>query len=216
MLRAIAPYLAFGFMSLVGWTSRLRVRGGEHRLSLRERGQHFIYALWHNRQVFFTYSHRGERASVMVSRSRDGEMIVKVMELSRIRASRGSSSRDSRAAIRDMMQLVREGWDLGITPDGPKGPVYEAKSGTPFLARKLGIPILPITNAMSNRLTLKSWDKFIVPLPFSRAVVRSGAPIEVGPDDDLEAKAAELKASLDRITEEAEREVTPEGWRAAA
>lgn len=215
MLRPLIPYLAYYFLGFVGWTSRLRIVDQKHRDRLREKGERFIYAVWHNRQAFVTCSHRHDNTSVMVSRSRDGQIVAKVMELSGLRASRGSSSRGAGAAIREMIKLVSEGWDIGFTPDGPKGPVNEAKAGIFLLARKLKIPILPMTTALSNRLILKSWDSYNIPMPFSRAVVRYGAPITVGPDDDLKAKAAELKVTLDKITAAADREVTSAGWLAA-
>lgn len=208
MLRGLIPYLAYGYVSLVGLTTRIKTSGTEHRDALRANGKHFIYAFWHQRQVFFTYSHRGERASVLVSRSKDGELIAQTMRLSRIGACRGSSSRGGVAATREMLEVVAQGLDLGITPDGPKGPARQIKHGVLFLAQKTGLPILPITNALSHKLEVrKSWDRFQFPLPFGRAVVRYAAPITVGPDDDLQAKAAELKASLDAITLQAEAEL---------
>ena len=122
-----------------------------------------------------------------------------------VKAVRGSSSRGAAAAVRSLMTALEAGFDLGITPDGPKGPAREIKGGVMFLAQKLGVPILPISSAQSNRLVFaKSWDRFHLPLPFGRAVVVYGEPILVGPDDDLRLKAAELKSSLDAITREAE------------
>lgn len=208
LLRGLLPYLAYAYLSLVGLTTRVRTIGSEHRGGLRKRGARFIYAFWHQRQAFFTWTHRGDGAAVLVSRSRDGELIARTMRLSRIGALRGSSSRGAAEALREMMEEAGKGVDLGITPDGPRGPAREVKPGVLYLAQKLGIPILPLTNALSRKLILpRSWDRFQVPLPFGRAVLRYGAPIRVGPGDDLAAKAVELKSALDRITEEADREV---------
>jgi len=207
LLRTLAPYLAFGYISLVGWTSRLRWSGLEH---LRQAGQKskrgFIYAFWHQRQVMFTYTHRQVGVNVLVSRSRDGGIIAEVMRLFGIPAVRGSSSRGSMSATRELVSLLEKGDVVGITPDGPKGPAREVKPGVLYLAQQSGCPILPITNASSRRLVLqKAWDRFNVPLPFSRIFVSHGRPVWISPEDDLRAKAAELKAELDRITEEADR-----------
>jgi len=205
VLRALVPYLAYAYVTLVGLTTRLTVVRGGIRDDLRARDRRFIYAFWHQRQVFFTWTHRGERAAVLVSRSKDGEMISETMRLSRIGAVRGSSSRGGASAVREMLDAMRAGLDVGITPDGPKGPARQVKEGVMFLAQKLGAPILPIANALSNKLVLdKAWDDFHVPLPFGRAVVAYGEPIEVGPQDDLKAKTAQLKAALDRLTAEAD------------
>ncbi len=209
MLRSLAPYLATAYLSFVKWTTRLRVIAEEHPQALRRKGQRFILAFWHNRQVFFTTTHRGQGFSVLVSLSRDGGIIAKIMELSRIPAVRGSTSRGGDAALRSMISVLERGSDLAISPDGPKGPVYEIKPGVLFLAQKLGIPVVPITNALSCKLILKrSWDKFQVPLPFGRAVVSYGEPIWVKPEDDLIAKAAQIKRSLDNISREAEAELS--------
>lgn len=207
MLRALVPYLAYLYISLVGLTTRLKIRGQEHRAALRSHGQRFIYAFWHQRQVFFTYSHRHEAVSVLVSRSRDGEMIARTMKLSGIDSSRGSSTRGGMAAARELVDAVAAGLDIGITPDGPKGPARQVKPGVLFLAQKLGIPILPLTNALSHRLQFNSWDRFQVPLPFGRAALVYGEPIWIKAGDDLQAKAEELRAALDEITLEADREV---------
>ncbi|MDD5304563.1 MAG: lysophospholipid acyltransferase family protein [Elusimicrobia bacterium] len=206
VLRFLVPYLGYLFSTFIKLTTKLTVVHGERRERLRAADRRFIYAFWHQRQVFFTVSHRGDKMAVLVSRSVDGEMISEtIRRCCGVTAIRGSSTRGASDAVRQMITVLRSGLDLGITPDGPKGPKCEVKEGVMYLARKLGVPILPVTNASSNRLVLKkTWDQFQIPMPFGRSVVVYGEPIEVGPDDDLKAKAAELKRALDAITAEAE------------
>jgi lysophospholipid acyltransferase (LPLAT)-like uncharacterized protein len=205
VLRRVVPYLAYAYVTFVGLTTRLTTVRGGIQAGMKAKNRRFIYAFWHQRQVYFTWAHRGVGAAVLVSRSKDGEMIAETMRLSDIGAVRGSSSRGGAAAVRQLMEVLQSGLDIGITPDGPKGPAREVKDGVIFLAQKLGAPIVPVTNALSRKLEFKkAWDRFQVPLPFGRAVVAYGEPIEVGAGDDVAAKAAELKASLDRITAEAE------------
>lgn len=208
-MRALAPYLAYAYVSLVGLTTRLTTRNDAVPRGLHAQGRRFIYAFWHQRQVYFTWTHRGVGASVLVSRSKDGDIIAETMRLSDIGAVRGSSSRGGVAATLELVNALKSGLDIGITPDGPKGPAREVKDGVLFMARSMKAPIVPITNALSNRFQVeKAWDKFQFPLPFGRAVVVYGEPIEVRDGDDLKAKAAELKAALDRITAEADAEVS--------
>ena len=206
-VRALVPYLGYLFSTFIKLTTKLTIVRGEIRERLRARNQRFIYAFWHQRQVFFTVSHRGDKMSVLISKSADGEMISRTIKLCcDVDSVRGSTSRGASDAVRGMIKALRSGLDLGITPDGPKGPKEEIKEGVMYLAQKLNIPILPITNAQSNRVVLKkTWDQFQIPMPFGRSVVVYGEPIEVGPADDLKAKAAELKKALDAITAEAER-----------
>jgi lysophospholipid acyltransferase (LPLAT)-like uncharacterized protein len=207
VVRLLVPYLAYLYIYLVGLTSRISWRGLDELKAARRIKGRVIFAFWHQRQVFFTWSHRGFPAAVLVSRSQDGEMIARTMALFGLRTCRGSSSRGGAAAIRGMLAALQAGLDIGISPDGPKGPAREIKGAILHLAQTTGSPIVPITNSVSRRLEFsKSWDAFQVPLPFSRVVVRHGPPITVGAADDLEAKGRELKSVLDRITEEADRE----------
>ena len=203
-LRAAVPYAAYGFVSLVGLTARLSVEGEEHLEAARSGGA-FIYAFWHQRQVFFTWTHRDVGATVLVSRSKDGELIARTMELSRIASARGSSSRGGVAATKELLDLLASGRSVGITPDGPKGPAREVKPGVLALARLSGAPILPLSCATSRRIVLeKSWDKFHVPLPFSRAAVVHAPLLKVGAGDSDETAARELKARLDAATARAD------------
>lgn len=206
LVRYLVPYLGYLFSTFIKLTTSLTIVHGELRERLRDKNQRFIYAFWHQRQVFFTVSHRGDKMSVLISKSVDGEMIAETIRICcGVTAVRGSTSRGASDAVRGMITALRSGLDLGITPDGPKGPKEEIKEGVMYLAQKLGVPILPITNASSNRLILKkTWDQFHIPMPFGRSVVVYGEPINVGPLDDVKLKAAELKASLDAITLEAE------------
>lgn len=204
-MRGILPFIAYAYVTLVGLTTSTRTINAKTRDGMRRDGRRFIYAFWHQRQVFFTWTHRGAGAAVLVSRSKDGDIISKTMKLSRIGSVRGSSSRGGVAALYEMISNAQNGVDLGITPDGPKGPAREIKDGVLYLAQKLNAPIVPITNALSHRWQFdRAWDRFQVPLPFGRAVVVYGDPIEVNADSDLEAKARELKNSLDKITAEAD------------
>jgi lysophospholipid acyltransferase (LPLAT)-like uncharacterized protein len=207
-LRFFAPYFAYLYVSVVGLTSRVRWLGAEHLAAARRVKGPVVYAFWHQRQIFFTWTHRGAHLKVLVSRSADGEIIAQAMRLSRIDACRGSSSRGAATAARELLEALTEGFDVAVTCDGPKGPAREVKAGILYLAQKTGLPIIPIASATSRRLELaRAWDRFHIPLPFSRAVVVHGAAVFVGPQDDLASKAKELKAALDLVHEQADREV---------
>lgn len=202
MLRRLAAYLAYAYVAFVGWATRTAVVRGENRNRLRGRDQRFIYALWHQRQVFAVWAHRRGGAAALVSRSADGELAARILILLGIGVVRGSSSRGGASALRELLKARR---DLAITPDGPRGPAREVKEGILFLARKLEIPILPLSIGLSRKLVFKkSWDEFWLPLPFGRAAVVYGEPLAVGPDDDLKVKAAELKAALLRLDAQAD------------
>lgn len=207
---AIAARTAYLYLTFVGKTSRIRWVGEEHVRDLEARGSNYIWAFWHGRQVFLTFSHRDRKGCCMVSRSRDGEIMARLMALSRMGAARGSTSRGGAWATRELLALAEQGCHPAFTPDGPRGPARQVQPGVLYLAKKLGIPILPLASATSRRIILRGWDEYHVPLPFSRAAVVTGAPLyvrEAGPQE-----AHKLKEAIDRVTEEADRLAVPRPW----
>lgn len=204
LIAAAAPRLAYGYLRLVGLTSRIEWRDREIPESFARRGQPIAYAFWHGRQVFFTVSHRGYKAAIMVSRSKDGDIIAEVMRLSGLRAVRGSSSRGGVAALKELIDVIKEGYITATTPDGPRGPFHEVQPGILLLARESGVPIIPIANGMRRKLVFRGWDEYFFPLPFNHVVITHGKPIYVRPEDSFDEKAKELKAALDDVTRRAD------------
>ncbi|OGS04451.1 MAG: hypothetical protein A3G41_09085 [Elusimicrobia bacterium RIFCSPLOWO2_12_FULL_59_9] len=204
LLSALAPKLAYGYLKCVAWTTSIRWLDVETVAALEAEGKNFLYAFWHGRQVFFTISHRKQRAAIMVSQSRDGDIIAEVMRLSGLRAVRGSSSRGGAGALKEMMRCIRSGLHLGISPDGPRGPLKQVQPGALYLAQRLHIPIVPISNGLKRSLVVGTWDEFHIPLPFNRAAIAHGKPIYVAPSDSIEEKSKELQASLNEADRRAD------------
>src|SRR6185295_4716039 len=121
--------VAAWFIRLLRATVRLRHHGDE-RLREWERGeQRFILAFWHRHLLLMPYAYRGRRISVLVSQSRDGELIARTIARLGIDASRGSTSRGGMAGMRSLLRRAAQGYDIAFTPDGPKGPVGEVQPG---------------------------------------------------------------------------------------
>jgi lysophospholipid acyltransferase (LPLAT)-like uncharacterized protein len=202
--RAIA-FAAVVVVRLLRVSVRLR-HHGDGELRRRERaGQRVIIAFWHRHLLLMRYAYRGERISILISRHRDGELIARVMESFGLGTTRGSSTRGGVAAVRALLRRVREGYDLAVTPDGPRGPVGEVKLGVIQLAALSGVPIQPVALAASRCRRLASWDRFLVPLPFCRVEMVYGEMLSVPRGADLEATAGELARRLDGAEAEAER-----------
>jgi lysophospholipid acyltransferase (LPLAT)-like uncharacterized protein len=140
-----------------------------------------------------------------VSRSRDGELIARTVARLGIDSSRGSTTRGGAAGLRELLRKAREGYDLAFTPDGPKGPVSEVQPGVILAAAATGLPIQPVALAASRARRLRSWDRFLVPLPFSTVHFVYGEPLDVARRGDPAEAAAELKRRLDAAEAEAER-----------
>ncbi len=145
---------------------------------------------------------------MMISKSRDGERIARVARHFGIDSIRGSSSRDGLRAIGELVRVVRNGGNGGITPDGPRGPKYQVQAGVLLAAKKSGAPILPVSINFERKKIFASWDRFRFPYPFARTVLVFGPPFFVPPDaqgERLERLKEELERAIMAVTEEADR-----------
>jgi lysophospholipid acyltransferase (LPLAT)-like uncharacterized protein len=159
---------------------------------------------------------RKQHIAVMVSRSFDGEYIARIIERLGFVAVRGSSSRGGAGALLGMKSVLESGESVAFTIDGPRGPKYVAKPGTVTLSRISGHAMGTFYVALSNAWVLRTWDEFMIPKPFSKALVRLGRKILVPPDADeaqLSDYHAQLQTSLDRVTAFAEENVGRVGSR---
>lgn len=166
-----------------------------------------IYVFWHRCVFTATWHFRDREIAVMTSQSFDGEYIARIIEKFGYSAVRGSSSRGAVRALLGMHRVIDAGRTVAFTIDGPRGPRYVAKPGPVLLARNTGVPIMCFHIALEDPWTLPSWDLFMVPKPFSRALVRVSRLIEVPADADSPALTrfhGELQATLDRAREFAE------------
>lgn len=146
----------------------------------------------------------------MVSRSFDGEYIARIIEKLGFAAVRGSSSRGGAGAVLGMKSVLETGESVAFTIDGPRGPKYVAKPGPVALAKATGLPMAAFYVALSNAWILNSWDEFMIPKPFSAALVRLSRKMPVPPDADevqMREHHAQLQSSLERVTRFAEENV---------
>ena len=166
--------------------------------------QRFLLAFWHRHLLLMRYAYRGRRMSVLVSRSKDGELIARVMSHLGIGTSRGSSSRGGSAGLRDMLRAARSGSDIAITPDGPRGPLREVQPGVVLLAAAAGLPLVPVAVAVSRARELGSWDRMPVPLPGSRVEIVYGEPLRLPRDAAVEEWAPRIRSALLAVEARAE------------
>jgi len=193
----------YALIRLIGATVRFRVEGDEHLLEATREGRLPIYTCWHDRVFLATYFFRRRRIVVMTSQSFDGEYIARFIQRFGFGAARGSSTRGGVGALVEMARLVREGCPAGFLIDGPRGPRHEAKMGAVLLSKKTGQPVLPFSVNCERFWEMKSWDRFQIPRPFTRAVVHIAAPIYVASDADAAAlarKRDELQRTLDELS----------------
>ena len=200
--------MAASFIRALRATVRLRYHGAEGVRGWEQEGRHFILAFWHRHLLLMPYGYRGRRISVLVSQSRDGELIAKTVARLGIDSSRGSTTRGGMAGMRALLRKAGEGYDLAFTPDGPKGPASAVQPGVILAAAATGLPIQPVALAASRCRRLRSWDRFVVPLPGAAVHFVYGEPLAVprrGEPDEALAAAAELGQRLNACEAEAER-----------
>jgi lysophospholipid acyltransferase (LPLAT)-like uncharacterized protein len=156
-----------------------------------------IIAFWHDQLLLMVQGYRGPGAKILISASKDGELIARTMHHFGQGAVRGSSNRGGRQAFKALLELAREPVDLVITPDGPKGPRHEVKEGVVQLARISGRPVIPMAFAASRGFRFASWDRFLLPYPWSRGIYSFGAPLVFAKDEKPDSFRLRLQAALE-------------------
>lgn len=183
-LAAAAAYICLRSMAC---TLRLRLEDPERHLATAQKQGPVILLFWHNRlalalpayRQLFMRPHPARRGAALISASQDGALLARVVNHHGVEAVRGSSSRRGAQAMRELVGYARRGYDLAITPDGPRGPKYEIQEGALMLAQLTGLPILPMSARISSKKVFRSWDAFQLPLPFARCDIRVAEAIHV-------------------------------------
>lgn len=191
----------------IGSTLRFLVTAEEGSLSDGVSSPPGIYCFWHRAVIPATYRFRGRQIAVMTSRSFDGEYIARIIQKLGFRPVRGSSSRHAVGALLGMRKELDEGHPVAFTIDGPRGPIYVAKPGPVLLAKKTGHKIVCFHIAVERAWILNSWDKMMVPKPFSRAAIYVSTSLAIPPDatgKDMEGFHRQMQAMLERCRREAE------------
>jgi lysophospholipid acyltransferase (LPLAT)-like uncharacterized protein len=207
LLTVVAPYLISGALRLLSKTVRVRFANAEELFACWERGEQVIVAFWHDRVVMMPIAYRGRGLCIMNSQHRDGEIATRALARWGIRSVRGSATRGGALGFMQLVNAFRDGYDLAVVPDGPRGPRHVAKAGVIHLARATGAPVFPVSYAATGRRRLRSWDRLLIPLPFSSILFVAGEPLAVPrhmADDEIEAKREALEARLNEITRTAE------------
>ncbi len=199
----IAANLINGYVRLCGLLTKYTVEGLGTSVEESAKNQ-VIFAFWHNRQGFLLYPYRKhKKMCVLVSLSKDGEYIARALPKFNMVATRGSTTHGGAMAFRGLIAKAKEGYSLALTPDGPRGPVYQASQGVLALARKTGLPIVPVGVYATHKFAVNSWDKFQVILPFGKCAVVLGKPIKVNKEDNLKELSKDLTLRIQDATSKA-------------
>jgi lysophospholipid acyltransferase (LPLAT)-like uncharacterized protein len=194
----LASFLGPILLLIYGFTWRIKWEGTDNLVEAKKTTGKILYAFWHSRLLGLCYAHRFQQVGIMVSKSFDGEWISRLVSKIGYRPYRGSASRDGAPGLLEMMKDLPEG-DLALTVDGPRGPAEKVKLGVISLAAKAGVPIVPITILAKRAWRLKTWDRFMIPKPFSTITVLRGPRIEVPRDvgkDDFDYYKQKIEEAI--------------------
>jgi len=198
--RALGWLVANG-MRLLTATLRYRINGGRGPAKLPD--EPVIFALWHNRlslcmkvyENFVRPHHQHDHLAALISASKDGAFLAAILQNFGVEPVRGSSSRRGSQALLELASWAERGYDLAVTPDGPRGPCYAVQEGVIALAQVTGLAIIPYSCQVDWKIRVKSWDRFQIPLPFSHCEMTFGEPIRV-PRQATDAERAQLGEQL--------------------
>jgi len=198
-------FIAWVVLSL--WSRSLRVRFVNRDIVDRfaSQGRCVIYAFWHGSVFLLPYPNRDSGIVIMVSESRDGEIAAAMLRHFGLEVVSGSSKRRGDRGLLGLVRAMQKGKSVAITLDGPRGPLHEAKEGAIFLAARMQAPIIPVATGAKHCWILQTWDKFLIPKPFTEGAVLYGEPIEVNgtSQEEIDLKRRELESSLLRLSGEA-------------
>lgn len=197
MRTQLLTWTASILLKLLGGTLRWRFTD-EADYMQRDASKPLLVGVWHNRILvlplcFEWFCRRSRRLNILTSASKDGELLSKLVSRFGMESVRGSSSKKSVVALRLLQKRLEEGSDIAITPDGPRGPVYEMNPGLIYLAAKSGVPVMAIRVDYERFWELRSWDKFRIPKPFSRVHICFQQPVLIHDGDPSLLESQRLK-----------------------
>lgn len=167
-----------------------------------------IFVFWHGRLLVLSYSHRNRRIQVLASEHPDGDLMGRTIQWLGFGHLKGSSSRGGARALRELAAVLKGGFDVGLTIDGPRGPRGIMQQGAVELSRMTGSVIVPVSNSARPRRLFSSWDRFQLPGLFSRVIISYGEPLLVPADADTgerERLKSMLEERLNLLTTEQDR-----------
>ena len=208
LVLAVVPRIVWALLWVVGKTWRFEVIAPEGVIPVLE-GQRpgpEIYCFWHQCVLPCTMYFRAARAVILISQSFDGELITRILKMFGYEAVRGSSSRGASEGLLGLNRVIESGHTAIFTADGPRGPIYQTKMGPIKLAQTTGAPIGAFHLEPKWALTLRSWDRFLVPMPFTRICVSwaqwTRVPADL-PAEQLPSKREELNAAMEQARQRA-------------
>jgi len=202
--KKIAPAGLAAFIKIVCGTLRISEHPGDFSQIHGEKSQPFIVVCWHSRLIFTGWYFSFYPSCAMISRHSDGELAALTVEKLGVKSARGSTTRGGSSALKGLVRMLRGGLNAGLTPDGPKGPARSLQDGVVALGQLSQRPVIPVSFSARRSRRLKSWDRCMIPLPFSETAFVFGDPIYVPRKMDDHTRSEfriRIEKELNRVTD---------------
>jgi lysophospholipid acyltransferase (LPLAT)-like uncharacterized protein len=194
------------FVRLLAMTWRIRTHGAEVVAALRAARQPIVFTAWHGQMLPLVWQHRRQGVAVLISEHRDGAIIAGIATALGFRTVRGSTYRGAERALVGLVRELRDGHDVAVTPDGPRGPAGHFAPGALIAAQRAGAPIVSVGVGVTRAWRLKSWDGFLIPKPFARVTIAyDTATIEGATAREAAAEAPRFQKLLETTSQRAAR-----------
>lgn len=217
VLAAVAPPLLYAVLWLLSRTLRVDVEGLEGVRERWSRGARVVMTFWHGRQLLVAIAFPEipqARPCIMVSHHRDGEIATEMLRRWGVATVRGSTTRGAVSGLRALLKAHRDGHDITMAPDGPRGPRCVVKPGIVHVAKSMSGELFPVGAAGSRVWRLRNWDRMIIPKPFSRLLLLVGDPVPVPREasaEDVADACVAVERALNELSDEAERRMQAVG-----
>lgn len=197
LLLNLAPPTAALLVRLIYLTQRVEILGLDGLQPAWAGGERFVFCFWHDQLLQMIKGYRGPGIRILISASKDGELITRVMRCFGHDAVRGSSSRGGRAAVRQMLQAAQQPFDYAFTPDGPRGPRHVMKPGVAQVALAMHRSVVPVSLVCSRGHRFRSWDRFLMPYPFCRVVYLFGPPLAAEENESVDSFTGRVQNAIE-------------------
>jgi len=208
ILRFAGNYLLYGSISLLCRTLNFNIKNYNQVSEFHKNKKNYVLAFWHGTMLAPWYMHRNKNFAALVSKSKDGSLLERVLKPWNYSVIRGSSHTGGSIALGILIDFAKNEKSIAITPDGPRGPAYKMKAGAVVTAKRAGIPLVLLGVAYSKKRELGSWDKFQIPKAFSKVNLIYSDPVYIDPDlsyEDTSGILEECECKLNMLQKEANK-----------
>ncbi len=205
-LRFIGNYFLFNVVNVLCKTLRITFVNKNVIDELDKNNKKYVLAFWHGSMLVPWYLGRNKKFAALISKSRDGDLLARILKGWKYEVVRGSSTAGGFVALGIMVDYAKNNYSIAITPDGPKGPIHKLKAGAVVTAKKSGLPLILVSIGHDKKRILKSWDRFEIPKFFSRVKVVYSDPVSIKSDlnyDDTSKVIEHCERELNKLHKEA-------------